>query len=1103
MSEFASALENTSDMDKNGGTSYKWVTYLDDLYERSAVNATDGVFEDMNINGFPFNRVVDNVMAYKSDCDTYSDKSSAYMGYSLRAQVVKKSENKSVVDDIRNDGSKTTGMDAKDQDVKLYLIGTDRSKVVEGGVMNDQAIAGTEILLSQLTRHPITSWTNGEDITDGDNCPEHGGVTNPYNKDGITDYYYEYKDPSGKTDISFLFTLSDVASADTIAINILSSPTNRSEGLNNTKFNQSFSSTFVDAMSVVANDKVSIINPGSKEYGASYDSNVILGRDFDSKNYVLASINGTTPGNEGLIEYSNHKFKFSVAGEGKAAGDKDNFDSVAKNVNDIPYMTFSADTTKQEAAMRSDVYNAGNTVLTDKINYVLKGNTDSGSTDTAYKGSTTEKITISDSNIYEGTKQSNNTNSSRTYQYGYEYADIVETINTGNDAAKTGAQMVTVKMSSGTAYSSSANTSNMFLQLKTDYTQGAENYKAGYYILASDLTGDIDNVYSTINTNMTKAGVSDRYVYNSFNSLKDEFVKESEYKGLVQKAVDDAINGASVDGKNYTVVSGGTIKETDTLKTETEGYFDTLINNVLDDLLSKVKTTGFYEKDSDGNPLLDVNGDKIPLSGEALQRAITENTNSILGNIQKNFGKVLNKDAIAGLQKNNSSLTTDEIAKRVINSAESIISSIDFSALSADSEGAFDLSSSVPSAGSGSAADKAKTLANSEVTAISNAKYTANVQTFLDKLSCSDDVKALIKSNMGTAAVKGSFTMDKTTLKGLFNSTTIATNATKKAIALGSKEAISAGKAPSSSDLKAIVLSNLQKSISAAGFSSSKEKLSDEIKNYVNNNWSSVEGDIVAANGYVKFGTGFQNKIKELVVGKYTNNELKSIETYYGGVRVDDVVQVTKKKDPSTGRLVNDYNAASAKSKISEAAKNYVEKIAFPELAKYSSFTLEAKDYAATHMSTVHPYSMSRYAEYYSDLEIETKEKLRIQHSNILDDYTEINKFSFDTAVLGITNLNLSTERKSRKALDRLDKALDYISSKRSDLGATQNRLEATYRNNRNKEENLTAAESRIRDTDMASEMVKNSKHSILIQVGQSMMAQANQNKQGILSLIS
>jgi len=83
-----------------------------------------------------------------------------------------------------------------------------------------------------------------------------------------------------------------------------------------------------------------------------------------------------------------------------------------------------------------------------------------------------------------------------------------------------------------------------------------------------------------------------------------------------------------------------------------------------------------------------------------------------------------------------------------------------------------------------------------------------------------------------------------------------------------------------------------------------------------------------------------------------------------------------------------------------------------------------------------------------------------------------------------------------------VDDALTKVSTQRSDLGAIQNRLEHTIANADNTAENLQAAESRIRDVNMAEEMVKYSKSSILQQAGQSMLAQANQQTQGVLSLL-
>ena len=110
---------------------------------------------------------------------------------------------------------------------------------------------------------------------------------------------------------------------------------------------------------------------------------------------------------------------------------------------------------------------------------------------------------------------------------------------------------------------------------------------------------------------------------------------------------------------------------------------------------------------------------------------------------------------------------------------------------------------------------------------------------------------------------------------------------------------------------------------------------------------------------------------------------------------------------------------------------------------------------------------------------------------------------TMNTYELGIHKLNVSTIEGAENALKTIDKALQKVSANRSRIGAQQNRLEHTIANEENIIENTTAAESKIRDTDMAKEMVRFSNLNILDQVGQSMMAQANQMNQGVLSLLS
>jgi flagellin len=98
--------------------------------------------------------------------------------------------------------------------------------------------------------------------------------------------------------------------------------------------------------------------------------------------------------------------------------------------------------------------------------------------------------------------------------------------------------------------------------------------------------------------------------------------------------------------------------------------------------------------------------------------------------------------------------------------------------------------------------------------------------------------------------------------------------------------------------------------------------------------------------------------------------------------------------------------------------------------------------------------------------------------------------------------IDVSTATAAKAAITAITKALASVSAQRSDLGAVQNRLEHTIKNLDNVVENTTAAESSIRDTDMASMMVKFTKDNILAQAGQSMLAQANQSNQGVLSLL-
>ena len=103
---------------------------------------------------------------------------------------------------------------------------------------------------------------------------------------------------------------------------------------------------------------------------------------------------------------------------------------------------------------------------------------------------------------------------------------------------------------------------------------------------------------------------------------------------------------------------------------------------------------------------------------------------------------------------------------------------------------------------------------------------------------------------------------------------------------------------------------------------------------------------------------------------------------------------------------------------------------------------------------------------------------------------------------LGIADLDISTQEGAAEALDTIKAAINYVSDVRGTLGATQNRLDHTINNLSVMEENIQDAESTIRDTDVAEEMMAYTKNNILIQSAQAMLAQANQVPQGVLQLL-
>lgn len=131
-----------------------------------------------------------------------------------------------------------------------------------------------------------------------------------------------------------------------------------------------------------------------------------------------------------------------------------------------------------------------------------------------------------------------------------------------------------------------------------------------------------------------------------------------------------------------------------------------------------------------------------------------------------------------------------------------------------------------------------------------------------------------------------------------------------------------------------------------------------------------------------------------------------------------------------------------------------------------------------------------------------TFQDLIIQSGFNLEDQIHINYECLSNSAIGTAASDILTTQNSLNSINDIAGALEKVSSQRADFGAYQNRLEHAYMSNKNTVENTQAAESQIRDTDMATEMVEFSKQNILAQVGTSMMSQANHSADGVMSLL-
>ena len=182
-------------------------------------------------------------------------------------------------------------------------------------------------------------------------------------------------------------------------------------------------------------------------------------------------------------------------------------------------------------------------------------------------------------------------------------------------------------------------------------------------------------------------------------------------------------------------------------------------------------------------------------------------------------------------------------------------------------------------------------------------------------------------------------------------------------------------------------------------------------------------------------------------------------------------------------------------SSVITAAAAY--KLETAEIVKASSIGTDTKATAGT--LTNNTFTLTKGKVNYNDA---LSFNLHVGADADMTNKITVNIDSMNSAGLGVKGIKADTEQDATYAIDAIADAISTVSSQRSALGAVQNRLEHTINNLDNVVENTTSAESRIRDTDMAEEMVNYSKNNILAQAGQSMLAQANQSNQGVLSLL-
>ena len=269
--------------------------------------------------------------------------------------------------------------------------------------------------------------------------------------------------------------------------------------------------------------------------------------------------------------------------------------------------------------------------------------------------------------------------------------------------------------------------------------------------------------------------------------------------------------------------------------------------------------------------------------------------------------------------------------------------------------------------------------------------------------------------------------------------------------------------------------------------------------------------------GYANFATGGitdASDITDDIEGKFknaaANTAASSISVELNGVTYTYIKSTSAASDGSfisATKLASELNIkaedAAATAGTAVTNKYFTSMDSLLSAVRHDN-AQDAKNVTSAFSSQVADTKLALKFEAFADLNNATDLSLHVGADSSDDNKISMNISQMSARGLGINGLDLSGDKtdKATAAIDTIADALQKVSDQRASLGAIQNRLEHTIKNLDNVVENTTSAESAIRDTDMATEMVSFSNNNILAQAGTSMLAQANQSNQNVLSLL-